>query len=76
MPKSPQAKRAEQNKILLVIIVAVVAFSVGFIIARTKYKSQLKTTYDMVINQQAQISGQNAQIKHLENNVKTTTPNY
>ena len=74
MPKNSNSKSSEQSKIILVVIVAVVAFAFGFIIARAKYKSQLKTTYDIVMSQQAQISGQNAQIKQLENSTKSNSP--
>lgn len=73
MPKrssSSSAKSAEHSKLLLVIIVAVVAFSFGFMIARAKYKTQLNTTYNMVMEKQDKINDLNAKVQSIQNILK------
>ncbi len=73
MPKrtsSSQTNSAEHSKILLVIIVAVVAFAFGFMIARAKYKTQLNTTYNMVMEKQATINDLNAKVQSIQKILK------
>lgn len=65
MPK-PADRHRDHHTIMLVIIVAIVAFGLGYIFARAKYKTQLKTTYNMVLERDATISNLNAKIKQAQ----------
>lgn len=62
----------DHHKIIVLLVVAIIAFLVGYTAARIKYKDQLKETFDMVMSQQSQIAGQNVQIKNLEGSLKAT----
>lgn len=64
--------KTPQNRILLIVIIALVAFSLGFVIARARYKSQLKTTFNMVMEKDAAVTNLKMQMKNLEGKLKMT----
>jgi hypothetical protein len=65
MPK-PHDRHKDHHTIMLVIIVAIVAFGLGYIFARAKYKTQLKTTYNMVVERDSTIKNLNTKIQQIQ----------
>ena len=50
----------------MIILIVLVAFAAGFLIARAKYKAQLKTTYEMVMDREGKISDLGERIKDFQ----------
>ena len=67
--------KKHQHKVLVIVLVAVVFFSLGYILARAKYKSQLKTTYSIVMQKDAEISSLNSKVIQIQNILKNKTSN-
>lgn len=69
MAKHPHHKH--RHKILAVALIAISFFALGYIVSRAKYKSQLKTTYNMVMDKDAEISSLNSKIIQIESILKS-----
>ncbi len=51
MAKKTKTNNIDQRK-LFVIIMLLVAFSAGFLVARARYKPQIKSTFEMVMERE------------------------
>ena len=74
MPKNSHAghhhTNHEHRRIIIIVIVAIVAFGLGYIVARAKYKSQLRTTTLMVQEKDAEISAMQKQMNQIQTILK------
>lgn len=64
-----------QHTALTVVIIIVVAFIAGFILARAKYKPQIRESFDMVMEREGRIAELESKLKDYENAVMKTTDN-
>ena len=64
--RSASSRKPGDNKLFVILLIALVAFAAGFAIARAKYKTQLTQTYDMVMEREGMISGLQEKLKNFE----------
>ncbi|HVT01681.1 MAG TPA: hypothetical protein VHE53_05655 [Patescibacteria group bacterium] len=51
-----------QDKTLMIVVLLIVGFLIGFLVARARYKPQIMETYNIVQEQKAEISDLKLQI--------------
>ena len=59
-------QNASQNKTVMVIILLAVGFIAGFLVARTRYKPQINTMFNMVMEKDAEVTDLKTQIELYE----------
>ena len=64
--------KADHNNLLLILLIAIVAFSAGFVIARARYKPQLRETFNMVMEREDKIDELQSKVQEIENQMKMT----
>lgn len=52
----------KHQKKLWMILVLIVVFGAGFLVARARYKPQIQATYNLVVEKQAEVDDLQAQI--------------
>jgi len=62
--------KADHNNLLLIILIAIVAFSAGFVIARARYKPQLRETFNMVMEREDKINKLEDKVETIERQMK------
>ncbi|MBI4092097.1 MAG: hypothetical protein HY427_02750 [Candidatus Levybacteria bacterium] len=68
-----KARLTRNNRKLIILIVLFIAFAAGFLVARTRYKPQIRETFNMVQERESRISELKEVIKSYENQL--TQPN-
>jgi len=66
------SSNSRNNKLFVIVLIAIVAFAAGFAIARAKYKTQLSQTFDMVMEREGMISGLQEKLKSIEQKMTET----
>lgn len=61
------------NRKLIIVIVLLIAFAAGFLVARTRYKPQIRETFNMVQEREQKISELREVIKSYENQLMPKT---
>ncbi|OGH16639.1 MAG: hypothetical protein A3C30_04395 [Candidatus Levybacteria bacterium RIFCSPHIGHO2_02_FULL_40_18] len=64
-----KARLSRDNRKLIIIIVLLIAFAAGFLIARTRYKPQIRETFNMVQEREQTINELREVIKSYENQI-------
>jgi hypothetical protein len=54
-----------QHTALTIVIIIIISFAAGFLLARLKYKPQIQATYDMVMERENVISDLKTQLKEV-----------
>ncbi len=62
-----QVRLNRNNRKLIIVIVLFIAFAAGFLVARTRYKPQIRETFNMVQEREQTISELQEVIKSYEN---------
>ena len=61
-----KARLTRNNRKLIILIVLFIAFAAGFLVARTRYKPQIRETFNMVQERESRISELKEVIKSYE----------
>lgn len=61
-----KARLSRDNRKLVILIVLFIAFAAGFLVARTRYKPQIRTTFNMVQEREDTIAELREVIKSYE----------
>jgi hypothetical protein len=64
-----------QHTALTVALIIVLSFAAGFLLARAKYKPQIKQTFDMVMERENTISELQSKIQDFESQLSETSEN-
>lgn len=62
-----KARLTRDNRKLIILVVLLIAFAAGFLVARTRYKPQIRETFNMVQEREQTISELQEVIKSYEN---------
>ena len=68
-----KATLSRDNRKLVIIVVLFIAFAAGFLVARARYKPQLRETFNMVQERELKISELREVIKSYENQLMPKT---
>ena len=61
------ARLTRNNRKLIILIVIFIAFAAGFLVARTRYKPQIRETFNLVQEREQKINELREVIKSYEN---------
>ena len=64
-----KARLTRDNRKLIILIVLFIAFAAGFLVARTRYKPQIRETFNMVQERESRISELKEVIKSYETQI-------
>lgn len=64
-----KARLTRDNRKLIILIVLFIAFAAGFLVARTRYKPQIRETFNMVQEREQKINELREVIKSYENQI-------
>ena len=67
------ARVTKSNRKLIIVIVLFIAFAAGFLVARTRYKPQIRETFNMVQEREQKINELKEVIKSYENQLMPKT---
>jgi len=64
-----KARLSRDNRKLIILVVLFIAFAAGFLVARTRYKPQIRETFNMVQEREDTIRDLREVIKSYENQI-------
>lgn len=70
MEKSSNFKPQRYQKKLWILIVLLFVFAAGFLIARARYKPQIRTSFDMVMERETLINDLKTRIQAYEDKIR------
>ena len=70
-----KARLTRDNRKLIILIVLFIAFAAGFLVARVRYKPQIRTTFNMVQEREDKIRELKEVIKSYEDQMMKLQPN-
>lgn len=68
-----KARLTRDNRKLIILIVLLIAFAAGFLVARTRYKPQIRATFNMVQEREDKIAELKEVIKSYEKQLMQST---
>lgn len=66
MAKKQKSLSPKSQRKLLILIALLIAFSAGFLVARARYKPQIRTSFNMVMEREDTIADLEARVKAYE----------
>lgn len=70
MANKAKVASTRDNKKIWIIIILILVFVAGFLVARTRYKPQIEQSFNMIMEREDKITNLQNQITELENKMR------